>query len=80
MMFSHSLRGSEQLAAVGGQAVDGAVVSSDLTEGSQRAGVPKTQQASSASTEQHLGAWHHAQSTNPVCLGTNTLLEETSTG
>lgn len=29
----YSLRGSEQLAAVGGQAVDGTVMSPDLTEG-----------------------------------------------
>lgn len=32
-MFSDSLGGCEQLAAVGGQAVDGAVVSPDLAEG-----------------------------------------------
>lgn len=77
-MFCDSLWGSEQLAAVGGQAVDRTVVSPDLAEGRQRVGVPEAQQPSSASAEQHLGAWHHAQSTNPVCLGTDGLLEETT--
>lgn len=76
-LFCGSLWGSEQLAAVGGQAVDGAVVSPDLAEGREWVGVPEPQQPSSASAEQHRGARHHTQSANPVCLGTDRLLEET---
>lgn len=77
-MFCDSLWGSEQLAAVGGQAVDGTVVSPDLAERRKWVGVPEAQQPSSASAEQHRGAWHHAQSANPVCLGADRLLDETA--
>lgn len=75
-MFCDLLGGSEQLAAVSSQTVDGTVVSLDLAEGYQGVGVPKTQQPPSATTEQHWGAWHDAQSANPVSLGTDRLLYE----
>lgn len=65
------------MAAVSGQAVNGTVVSPNLTEGCECVGMPEAQQPSSASAEQHRGAWHHAQSANPVCLSTGRLLEET---
>lgn len=74
-MLGDLLRGSEQLAAVSSQAVDWTVVSLDLTEGCKRVNVPKAQQPSSASTEQNRGAWHHTQSTNPVCLGIDQLVD-----
>lgn len=77
-LFCDSLWGGEQLAAVGGQAVDGTVVPPDLTEGRKWVNVPEAQQPSSASAEQYRGAWHHAQSANPVCLSTGRLLEETT--
>ena len=77
-LFCDSLWGGEQLAAVGGQAVDGTVMSPDLAEGRKWVNVPEAQQPASASAEQYRGAWHHAQSANPVCLSTGRLLEETT--
>lgn len=73
--FNDSLGGSEQLGAVGGQAIDGTVMAPDLAEGRQWVGVPEAQQASSATAEQHRGARDHAQSADPVCLSTGTLSE-----
>lgn len=73
------LWGCEQMGTVSCQAVDGAVVSLDLSKGCQWVGVPKAKQPSSAPTEEHRGTRYDAQSTNPVCLGTDRLLGDDTT-
>lgn len=57
---SDSLGGGEQLAAVGGQAIDGTVVALDFAKGRQRVRMPESQQASAAPANQQRGAWNDA--------------------
>lgn len=74
-----SLRSGEQLVTVGCQTIDGTAVPLDLSKRREGVGVPKAKHPSSAPSEEHRGAWHHSQSTNPVCLGTDQLLENKTT-
>lgn len=68
-----SLWGGEQMTSVGGQAVDGAVVSLDFTQWRHGVAVPKAQQAPPAAAEQHRGARDHPQNTDPVWLSADRL-------
>lgn len=62
------------MAAVGGDAVDGALVTSDLAQSPQRVRVPQLEHAASAATQQDRGGGDHAQRTHPVPVGVGDLL------
>lgn len=74
-----SLRGGEQVAAVGGDAVDGTLVSLQLPERPQGVRVPQLENPGSAAAQQRRRPGHHAQRTHPVPVGVGDLLwtEET---
>lgn len=66
------------MAAVGGDAGDGALVALQLPQGPQRVGVPQLQHAAPAAAQQHRGPGDHAQRTHPVTVGVGDLLLERS--
>lgn len=73
-LLSHSLGGGEEVAAVGGDAVDGALVALQLAQGPQRVCVPQLQHPAPAATQQHRGRGDHAQRAHPVTVGVGDLL------
>lgn len=78
-MEVHSLWGGEEVGAVGGDGINGALMSSDLPEGRQRVRVPQLEHPPSATAQQGRAAGHQAQRTHPVAVGVWHLLRETGT-
>jgi len=64
------------VAAVGGDAVDGALVALQLAEGPQRVRVPQLEHPSPAAAQQGRGPGDHAQRAHPVAVGVRDLLLE----
>lgn len=62
------------MAAVGGDAVDGALVTFHLAQSPQRVCVPQLEHPASAAAQQDRGRGHHAQRTHPVTVGVRDLL------
>lgn len=73
-MPSHSLRGGEEVAAVGADAVNGALVTLQLAQSPQRVRVPQFEHPASAAAQQHRGPRDHAQRAHPVTVGVGDLL------
>lgn len=69
LWFCDSLRCCEEVAAVGGDAVDGALVALEFPQGPQCVCVPKLEHPSSTATKQGRRARHHTQGTHPVTVG-----------
>ena len=63
-----SLGRGEQVAAVGGDGVDGALVALQLPQGPQSVRVPQLEHAASAATQQSRRAGHHPQGTHPITV------------
>lgn len=64
------------MAAVGGDAVDGALVTLQLPQSPERVGVPQLEHPASAAAQQGRRPWYDAQCTNPVTVGVRNLLLE----
>lgn len=62
------------MAAVGGDAVNGALMTLQLPQGPQGVRVPQLEHATSAAAEQGRGSGDHTQSTNPVAVSVGDLL------
>lgn len=62
------------MAAVGGDAVDGALVSLEFTQGPERVCVPQFEHTSSAATKKSRRTWDDAQRTHPVTVSVWNLL------
>ncbi len=62
------------MAAVGWDAVDGALVASEFSEWTQGVRVPEFENSSSTAAEQHGRRRHDPQSTNPVTMSVGYLL------
>lgn len=62
------------MTAVGRDAVDGALVTSDLPERTQRVRVPEFENSSPTATQQDGGRRHDSQSTNPITMSVGYLL------
>lgn len=62
------------MAAVGGDAVDWALVTFQLPQSPQCAGVPQLEHPSSAAAQQSRGPRDDTQRTNPVTMGVRDLL------
>lgn len=62
------------MAAVGGDAVDGALVTPQLAQRPQRVCVPQLEHPAPAATQQDRGPRDHAQGTHPVAVGVGDLL------
>lgn len=71
-----SLGRSEQVAAVGGDAVDGTLVTLQLPQSPQSVRVPQLEHPASAAAQQGRRAGDDAQSTDPVTMGVRDLLSE----
>ena len=63
-----SLGRGEQVAAVGGDGVDGALVALQLPQGPQGVCVPQLEHAASAAAQQSRRARHHPQGTHPIAV------------
>lgn len=72
----YSLRGGEEVAAVGGDPVDGALMTLQLPQSPQRVRVPQLEHPSPAATQQGRRAGHDAQRADPVTVGVGDLLSE----
>lgn len=73
-LLSNSLGGGEEVAAVGGDAVDGALVTLHLAQRPQRVRVPQLEHPASAAAQQDWGGGDHAQRAHPVPVGVGDLL------
>lgn len=62
------------MAGVGGDAVDGALVTFDLAQTPQRVCVPQLEHPAPAAAQQDRGRGDHAQRTHPVAVGVGDLL------
>lgn len=62
------------MAAVGGDAVDGALVTLHLAQRPQRVRVPQLEHPASAAAQQDWGGGDHAQRAHPVPVGVGDLL------
>lgn len=68
------------MAAVGGDAVDGALVTPQLAQSPQRICMPQLEHPASAATQQDRGPRDHAQGTHPVAVGIGDLLLDRTSG
>lgn len=68
------LRRSKQYAAVSGDAVDGALVSPEFSERTQRVRVPELQHTTSTAAQQGRRTWYDAQRAHPVPMSVRDLL------
>lgn len=73
-LLPHSLGGGEEVAAVGGDAVDGALVTFHLAQSPQRVRVPQLEHPAPAAAQQDGGRRDHAQRAHPVPVGVGDLL------
>lgn len=72
--FCDSLRCCEEVAAIGGDAIDGALVALEFPKGPQCVCMPQLEHPSSTAAQQGRRARHHTQGTHPVTMGVGHLL------